>query len=156
VRGRLAEMTSKRLVFLNHVQHGCIHLLRCRGPIEHFGRVIPALSAQGCEQGRSRCNGQGRPEKRASLHHTSSSAADRFFDDFPLPPENRTPGPSPGPAMRLQLNPNPAPASVPQTVRRNEKGSRLLAVTPSAAQCRREDSNLHSLCGNQVLNLSCA
>src|SRR5206468_2486583 len=63
-------------VFMNHVQHGCIHLLRCRGPVEHVGRVIPPLLAQGCEQAGSVCNGQSRPKKCASLHHTSSSATD--------------------------------------------------------------------------------
>src|SRR5205814_2775758 len=41
--------------------------------LEHFDCVIPLLPAQGCEQGGSVCNGQGRPKKRASLHHTSSS-----------------------------------------------------------------------------------
>src|SRR5262249_21760913 len=33
-------------------------------------------------------------------------------------------------------------------------GSRRFAVTPFATKCRREDSNLHSLNGNQVLNLN--
>ena len=33
------------------------------------------------------------------------------------------------------------------------KGLRLIDVNPFAARCRREDSNLHSLNGNQVLNL---
>ena len=52
-RGRLAEVARERLVLLNHVQHGRVHLLRRRGPLEHFGRVIPPLPAQGCEQGGS-------------------------------------------------------------------------------------------------------
>ena len=74
-RGRLAEVARERLVPLNHVQHGRVHLLRRRGPLEHFGRVIPPLPAQGREQGGSGRNGQGRPKKRASPHHTGSSAS---------------------------------------------------------------------------------
>ena len=71
-RGRLAEVARERLVPLNHVQHGRFHLLRRRGPLEHLGRVIPPLPAQGREQGGSGRDGQGRPEKRASLHRTGS------------------------------------------------------------------------------------
>jgi choline dehydrogenase-like flavoprotein len=58
------------------------HLLRRRGELKHFGRVIPPLPAQGCEQGGSGCNGQGRPKKRASLHRTNSSAVEKTWKPF--------------------------------------------------------------------------
>src|SRR5262249_40877225 len=35
-----------------------------------------------------------------------------------------------------------------------KRDSRLIPVSPCAARCRREDSTLHSLNGNQVLNLA--
>ena len=73
-RGGLAEVARERLVPLHHVQHGRVHLLRRRGPLEHFGRVLPPLPAQGREQGGAAAHGQGRPKKRASLHRTRSSA----------------------------------------------------------------------------------
>src|SRR5262245_22240577 len=38
-------------------------------------------------------------------------------------------------------------------MRKSHKGSRLVAVTPCASMCRRQDLNLHSLDGNQALNL---
>ena len=72
-RGRLAEVARERLVSLNHVQHGRVHLLRRRGPLEHFGRVIPPPPAQGGEQGGCVRHGQGRPKKRASPHGVVSS-----------------------------------------------------------------------------------
>lgn len=37
--------------------------------------------------------------------------------------------------------------------RPTKEGLRLIDVNPYALYCRREDSNLHSLNGNQVLNL---
>src|SRR5947207_5775457 len=91
-------MARKRLVSLNDVQHGCLHLFRRRGPLEHFGRVIPPLPVQGCEQRRSVCSGQGRPKKRASLYHTSSSATDDGEGVFA-----RTPNPNSPNTTRITL-----------------------------------------------------
>src|SRR5205809_499332 len=44
--------------------------------------------------------------------------------------------------------------SLQQRKGRSRKGSRLIAVTPFTARCWRQDLNLHSLDGNQALNLT--
>src|SRR5579871_6017103 len=46
------------------------------------------------------------------------------------------------------------PLFAPKQGLESKRDSRLIAVSPCAARCRREDSNLHSLSGNQVLNLA--
>ena len=50
-RRRLAEVARERLVPSSHVQHGRFHLLRRRGPLEHFGRVIPRPPRRAANKG---------------------------------------------------------------------------------------------------------
>src|SRR5205085_9101916 len=53
-------------------------------------------------------------------------------------------------ATRLQRR----PPFAPKVGRVKRKGSRPSDASPCVEKCRREDSNLHSLYGNQVLNLA--
>ena len=72
VRGGLAEVASERpRLFEPRASTADSTCFAGRGPFEDLGRVIPAFSAQGREQGGSGGNGQGRPKKRASLHRSS-------------------------------------------------------------------------------------
>jgi hypothetical protein len=58
------------------------------------------------------------------------------------------------PAMQTQRKPLDLPKTFPKWGWEKKKGLRLIDVNPSTTRCRREDSNLHSLNGNQVLNLA--
>src|SRR5579884_2851849 len=75
IRGGLAKVARKRLIFLSDMQHGGIYLLGFRGPLQHGGCLIPPLATQGCEQWGRRDDCPGRPQKGTTLHHTNSSTA---------------------------------------------------------------------------------